>query len=277
MQWKESTLDRTDSLPNLKGLTIFITGGNRGIGLCTAMLAARDGANIAVVAKTSEPHPKLPETIYTAADKLTQAGGNVLPIKTDIRDEESVKDAVNQTVEKFGGIDILVNNASALSIAGTEGISMKAYDLSYGVTVRGTFMVTKYCLPHLLKSEHAHMLTMSPPLTKDPNSIKAQVPYGIAKQLMSMIAHGIAAEHPSIRSNCLWPKTVIATSAISNTVGEDFLKQTRSVDIMGQAAYEILLSKHTTGKFLFDDEVLIPAMGEFADCDPLELYPDLFI
>lgn len=173
MQWKESTLDRTDSLPNLKGLTIFITGGNRGIGLCTAMLAARDGANIAVVAKTSEPHPKLPETIYTAADKLTQAGGNVLPIKTDIRDEESVKDAVNQTVEKFGGIDILVNNASALSIAGTEGISMKAYDLSYGVTVRGTFMVTKYCLPHLLKSEHAHMLTMSPPLTKDPNSIKA--------------------------------------------------------------------------------------------------------
>ena len=172
MQYKQSTLNRTDSLPNLNGLTIFITGGNRGIGLATAMLAARDGANIAIAAKTSEPHPKLPETIYTAAEKLTKAGGNILPIKTDIRDEKSVEDAVAQTVEKFGGIDILVNNASALSMDNTVNITMKAYDLSYGVTVRGTFMVTKYCLPHLLKSEHAHMLTMSPPLTKDPNVIK---------------------------------------------------------------------------------------------------------
>ena len=172
MQYKKSTLDRTDSLPSLKGLTLFITGGNRGIGLATAMLAAKDGANIVVAAKTTEPHPKLPETIFTAADKLSQAGGNVLAIKTDIRDEDSVKNAIAKAVDEFGGIDILVNNASALSILGTEHITMKAYDLSYGVTVRGTFMVTKYCIPHLLKSSHPHMLTMAPPLTKDPNSIK---------------------------------------------------------------------------------------------------------
>jgi citronellol/citronellal dehydrogenase len=194
-----------------------------------------------------------------------------------VRSEESVQRAVDATVAEFGGIDILINNASAIMIEGTENITMKQFDLCHGVTARGTFMVTKICLPHLLKSQHAHILNMSPPLSTDPRTFTTAGPYAIAKQHMSMIVLGIAAEHPSIRANALWPKTLIGTSAVRNKSGPEYVKLTRTAEIMGLAAHMILLSKHTSGKFLFDDEIYLPNLRDFSECEVTELLPDLFI
>ena len=248
---------------SLNGKTLFITGASRGIGLAIAKRAARDGANIAIAAKTTEPHPKLDGTIYTAADEIEKAGGHALPIMCDIRDEESVKAAVKQTVEKFGGIDICINNASAISLTGTLNTPMKRFDLMFGVNVRGTYMTSAICVPHLLEAaklgRNPHILNLAPPLNLDPKWFKHHTAYTMAKYGMSMCVLGMAAEFKArgIAVNGLWPRTLIATAALQAIPGVDW-KMGRKPDIMADAAHVVLSrpSSHTTGQILIDDEVL---------------------
>ena len=251
---------------SLNGKTLFITGASRGIGLAIAKRAARDGANIAIAAKTTEPHPKLDGTIYTAADEIEKAGGHALPIMCDIRDEESVKAAVKQTVEKFGGIDICINNASAISLTGTLNTPMKRFDLMFGVNVRGTYMTSAICVPHLLEAaklgRNPHILNLAPPLNLDPKWFKHHTAYTMAKYGMSMCVLGMAAEFKArgIAVNGLWPRTLIATAALQAIPGVDW-KMGRKPDIMADAAHVVLSrpSSHTTGQILIDDEVLASA------------------
>jgi citronellol/citronellal dehydrogenase len=245
---------------SLKGKTLFITGASRGIGLAIALRAARDGANVTVAAKTTEPHPKLPGTIYTAAEEIEKAGGKALPVVCDIRDEQQVKDAVAKTVDTFGGIDILVNNASALGLTGTEMTEMKRYDLMNGINSRGTFMVGKYCLPHLRKGNNPHILTLSPPLDMSPKWFAPHLGYSMAKYGMSLCTLGWAEEYrdAGIAANSLWPHTVIATSASAFLGTDEIFKKARTPEIMADAAYTILTkpSREFTGKFCIDDVVL---------------------
>lgn len=260
---------------NLKDKVIFITGASRGIGLAIALKAAKDGANIAIAAKTSDPHPKLEGTIHTAAEEIRKAGGKCLPIQCDIRDEKSVKDAVELTVKTFGGIDILVNNASALYMSKAEETSMKQYDLAMSINSRGTFLVSKYCIPHLKKSKNAHILTISPPLyaATDPKVnwyARIGIGYTIAKLGMTLITHGLAEElrDDGIACNTLWPRTMIATAAVQNLLGGDeSMRKSRTPDIMGDAAYEIItsVSRSTTDQCFFDDEVLLSVYGQELD------------
>lgn len=252
---------------NLKGKTLFISGASRGIGLAIGLRAAQDGANVTIAAKTVTQHSKLEGTIYTAAKEIEKAGGNALPVQCDIRSEESVKKAVELTVEKFGGIDILVNNASAINLSGTEELEMKKYDLMQGVNARGTFLCSKYCLPYLKKSKNAHILTISPDIkeiTKIEN-FKDHLAYSTAKFGMSLCTFGMSEEfkqkgYDNIGVNCLWPKTTIATAATQNVLGGDTLvNASRKPQIMADAAYIILTSKSskTNGNFFYDDEVLL--------------------
>ncbi len=248
---------------SLKGKTLFISGGSRGIGLAIALRAARDGANIVIAAKTTEPHPKLPGTIYSAAEEIEAAGGHALPLMVDIRDEVSVAQACQQTAEKFGGIDILVNNASAIQLTNTENTPMKRFDLMHGVNARGTFVCTQACLPYLKASAAAgrnpHVLTLSPPLSMKAKWFQHHVAYTMAKYGMSMCTLGHAAEFApfGIAVNSLWPRTVIKTAALQVIPGVN-ADLGRTPEIMADAAWYILTSesRSTTGNFFVDDEVL---------------------
>ena len=271
---------------SLKGKTLFITGASRGIGLAIARRAAKDGANIVVAAKTTEPHPKLPGTIFTAAEEIEAAGGKALPVQVDIRDEANVQAAIDKTLEAFGGIDICINNASAIALTDTPNTPMKRYDLMHSINARGTFMTSKLCLPHLLKADNPHILNISPPLNMEPRWFGPHVAYTMAKYGMSLCVLGMAEEFKGrgVAVNALWPKTTIATSAVRNLMGgEEICKQSRKPDIMADAAHHILTqdSKALTGKFLVDEDVLRESgMTDFEGYSVVPgatLLPDFFI
>ena len=251
------------SLPkiSLEGKTIFMSGGSRGIGLAIALRAARGGANVAIAAKTTEPHPNLPGTIYTAAEEIEAAGGKALPLVCDIRDEAAVQNAVDAAAAKFGGIDICVNNASAIAMTGTEATSMKRYDLMNQVNARGTFLLSKTCLPYLRKSDNPHILNLSPPLDMSAKWFKNHTAYTMAKYGMSMCTLGMSEEFKKdgIAVNSIWPLTAIDTAAVRNVLGGDALaKMSRLPDIMADAAYVVMTkpAKDFTGQFVIDEEVL---------------------
>ena len=266
------------STRTLSGRTLFITGASRGIGLAIARRAAADGANVAIAAKTTEAHPKLPGTIFSGAAEVEAAGGHALPVQCDIRDETSVQEAVAQTVERFGGIDILVNNASAISLTPTEATPMKRFDLMFGVNVRGTFLCTQACLPHLRKSAVAgrnpHVLNMSPPLSMREHWFRNHVAYTMAKYGMSECTLGHAGEFRpfGIGVNSLWPRTAIATAALQMIPGVD-LSRCRKPEILADAAWWILTSdaKSTSGNFFIDDALL--AEHGVTDLDPYAVTP----
>ena len=269
----------------LAGRTVIMSGGSRGIGLAIAKRIAGDGANVALVAKTAEPHPKLPGTIYTAAEEIEAVGGTALPIVGDVRDEEQVAAAVVQTVEKFGGIDIVVNNASAINLAPMAQLEVKRFDLMQQINARGTFVLTKAALEHLRASGHAHVLTLSPPLSADPKWLKAHSAYTLSKYGMTMLTLGLAADEAEngIGANCLWPRTIIATAAVQNLLGGDqAMAAARTPDIYADAAYEIVCRdpRECTGNAFIDDEVLAEAgVTDFSkyQAPDAELALDLFV
>nr|XP_020478122.1 hydroxysteroid dehydrogenase-like protein 2 isoform X2 [Monopterus albus] len=273
-------------LPNtgkLAGCTLFITGASRGIGKAIALKAARDGANIVIAAKTAIPHPKLPGTIYTAAQEVEAAGGKALACVVDIRDEQQVGDAVQKAVDKFGGIDILVNNASAISLTGTLVTPMKKVDLMLGINLRGTYLTSKLVIPHLLKSRSPHILNLSPPLNLNPIWFKNHTAYTMAKYGMSMCVLGMAEEfRGQIAVNALWPKTAIQTAAMDMIGGEGVAKQCRTTDIIADAAY-VVLSRPVdyTGHFLVDEDVLkeqgVHNFDQYAVQPGHPLLPDFFL
>ncbi len=243
----------------LQGKTLFITGASRGIGLAIARRAARDGANIAIAAKTAEPHPKLPGTIHTAAAEIEALGGRALPLVVDVRDEAAIGEAVDRTVAHFGGLDICVANASAISLTGTAETEMKRFDLMHQINLRGTFATAQACIPHLKKAANPHVLVLSPPLDMNPRWFRPHVAYTIAKYGMSMCVLGMAEEfRGEIAFNALWPHTPIATAAIQNRFGEAGMAETRTPEIMADAAYAIFRkdSRTFTGRFLLDDLLL---------------------
>jgi len=245
----------------LAGKTLFVTGASRGIGLAIALRAARDGANVAIAAKTAEPHPKLPGTIYTAAEEIEAAGGKALPLIVDVRDEASVLAAVEATVGKFGGIDICVNNASAISLTGTLATDMKRYDLMNQINARGTFLTSKACIPHLKRAANPHVLMLSPPLDMSPKWFAGHTAYSMAKFGMSMCVLGMSAEFApdGIAFNALWPRTGIATAAIRFALaGDEGMRRCRTPEIMADAAHAVFLkpAKSFTGNFLIDDSFL---------------------
>ena len=251
-------------MASLQGKTLFITGASRGIGLAIALRAARDGANVAIAAKTAEPHPKLQGTIYTAAEEIRAAGGRALPLVCDIRDEAQVIAAIDQTVAEFGGIDVCVNNASAISLTNSQATDMKRYDLMMGINSRGTFMVSKYCIPHLKKSDNPHILMLSPPLDMNVKWFEHSTAYTMAKFGMSMVVLGLSGElkRAGIAVNALWPRTTIATAAVGNLLGGDaMIRCSRTPEIMGDAAHAILTksAREFTGQFCIDDKVLYAA------------------
>lgn len=271
---------------SLQGKTLFVTGASRGIGLAIALRAARDGANIAIAAKTAEPHKHLPGTIYTAAKEIEDAGGQAIPLIVDVRDEASVYDAVQKTVERFGGIDICVNNASAILLTGTLATDMKRYDLMNQVNVRGTYLTSKACIPHLKNAANPHVLMLSPPLDMSPRWFEGHTAYSMAKFGMSMCVLGMAAEFKAdgIAFNALWPRTGIATAAIKFALaGEEGMKACRTPEIMADAAHAIFekRAREFTGNFLIDDSFLY-AEGE-RDFDKYRvdpttrLMPDFFV
>ena len=273
-------------MADLKNKTLFISGGSRGIGLAIAKRAARDGANIIIAAKTAEPHPKLPGTIYTAAEDIEAAGGQALPVVCDIREEDAVTAAVAAGVGKFGGIDICVNNASAISLRPTMQTSMRRFDLMHQINTRGTFLVSKTCIPHLLESDNPHILNLSAPLNMDEKWFKGHVAYTIAKYGMSMCVLGMAGEfrEQGIAVNALWPRTGIATAAVQNLLGGDEMtKRSRKPEIMADAAHIILTkpSREFTGNFCIDDEILesagITDLSAYAVDPSMELMPDFFV
>jgi len=271
---------------SLAGRTLFVTGASRGIGLAIALRAARDGANIAIAAKTAEPHKHLPGTIYTAAKEIEAAGGQALPLVVDVRDEASVFDAVEKTAAAFGGIDICVNNASAIQLTGTLATDMKRYDLMHQINARGTFLTSKACIPHLKRAANPHVLMLSPPLDMSPRWFGTHVAYTMAKFGMSMCVLGMAEEFRAdgIAFNALWPRTGIATAAIQFALsGEEGMRQCRTVEIMADAAHAIFekSAREFTGNFLIDDTFLY-AEGErdFEKyrVDPTRpLMPDFFV
>jgi citronellol/citronellal dehydrogenase len=272
------------STASLKGKTLFITGASRGIGLAIGLRAARDGANVVIAAKTAEPNPKLPGTIHTAAKEIDAAGGKGLAVLCDIRFEDQVAAAVAKAVETFGGIDILVNNASAISLTGTEQTPMKRYDLMHSINTRGTFLVSQQCIPHLKKAANPHILNLSPPLNMETRWFAPHVAYTMAKFGMSMCVLGMAGEFKGkIAVNALWPRTTIATAAIKNLLGGDAaMKGSRKPEIMGDAAHAILTkSVEFSGKFLIDDEVLAAEgktdLSEYAVDPTAKLLPDFFV
>ena len=271
-------------MSNLRGKTLFITGASRGIGLAIAVRAAAEGANIVVAAKTVTPNPKLPGTVYTAASAIEAAGGNALPLPVDIRFEDQVTAAVEKAVERFGGIDILVNNASAISLAGTADTSLKRFDLMMGVNLRGTFVCSQACLPHLAKSANPHILTLSPPLDVRAKWFAPHLAYTIAKYGMSMCVLGMSEEFRplGIAVNALWPCTLIATAALQVIPGAE-PDRGRTPDIVAEAAVDILKrdSHSTTGNFFTDEQVLAQAgitdLSAYAVMPGMPLRGDLFL
>jgi citronellol/citronellal dehydrogenase len=271
---------------SLQGKTLFITGASRGIGLAIALRAAKDGANIAIAAKTAEPHRHLPGTIYSAADDIEKAGGKALPLVVDVRDEASVLQAVERTVEIYGGIDICVNNASAIQLTGTLATDMKRYDLMHQINTRGTYLTSKACIPHLKRAANPHVLMLSPPLDMSPRWFAPHVAYTMAKFGMSMCVLGMAAEFKDdgIAFNALWPRTGIATAAIQFALGgEEGMRQCRTPQIMADAAHAIFLkpAREFTGRFLIDDSLLYDeGVRDFEPyrVDPSRpLMPDFFV
>ncbi len=269
---------------SLKGKTLFISGASRGIGLAIGLRAARDGANVVIAAKTSEPHPKLPGTIHSAAAEIEAAGGKALALMVDIREESQVLDAVARTVETFGGIDILVNNASAISLTGTLETPMKRYDLMHHVNTRGTYLCSQACIPHLKKAANPHILNLSPPLNMDAKWFKNHVAYTMAKFGMSMCVLGMAAEFEGeLAVNALWPRTAIATSAINLIGGPAMMAGCRTVDIMSDAAHLILTrdSRACTGNFFIDEDLLREAgvtdFERYSVTPGATLIPDFFV
>ena len=270
---------------SLNGKTIFITGASRGIGLAIALRAARDGANIVVAAKTTEPHPKLPGTIYTAAQEIEAAGGKALAIPVDVRDEAQVQSAVQRTVETFGGIDILINNASAISLTGTLETPMKRYDLMHQINTRGTYLCSQACLPLLKQAKNPHILNLAPPLNMSPRWFKNHVAYTMAKYGMSMCVLGMSAEFADdgIGVNALWPRTAIATAAIAMIGGPGMLAGCRTPEIMSDAAHVILTrdSRSTNGNFFIDEDLLretgIADFDRYAASPGATLITDFFI
>jgi citronellol/citronellal dehydrogenase len=274
----------------LAGKTLFITGASRGIGLAIAERAARDGANVAIAAKTSDPHPRLPGTIHTAAEAVERAGGKALPLQVDIRDDVTVAAAVDEAARHFGGIDIVVNNASAIHLADTASTPVKRFDLMLGVNVRGSYVVTQAALPHLHASARAgrgpHVLTMSPPISLDPRWLGPHAAYTLSKYGMTLLALGWAAEwaEEGIGSNALWPRTIIATAAVQNLLGGDeMVRRSRTPAIVADAAHRILTSdpRSLSGKCLIDEDVLrAGGVGDFSGYavdSSAEPFPDLFL
>ena len=246
---------------SLKNKTLFITGASRGIGLAIGLKAARDGANIAIAAKTDTPHPKLPGTIYTAAEEIEKAGGRALPLVVDVRDEDQVKAALARTAETFGGIDIVVNNASAVQLTPVTETDMRKFDLMNGINARGTFMVSKFAIPYLEKADNPHILMNAPPLDMQEKWFAPHTAYSMAKFGMSLVVLGLAGElrAKGIAVNALWPRAAIATSAIQNLLGGDMImRMSRKPDIMADAAYAVFAqdAKTFTGQFLIDDSFL---------------------
>jgi len=273
-------------MSTLSGKTLFITGASRGIGLAIALRAARDGANVAVAAKTRDPHPKLPGTVYTACEEIEKAGGKALACITDIRFEDQVADAVKRTVETFGGIDVLINNASAIQLTRTPETPMKRFDLMHQINARGTYVCTQACIPHLRRSKNPHVLTLSPPLNLEPRWFGPHVAYSLAKYGMSLCVLGHAEElkDDGIAVNALWPRTVIATAAVQNLLGGDeTMRRSRKPEIMADAAHAILTkpSRSFTGNFCIDDEVLRAAgvtdLEQYSCTPGSELAPDFFV
>ena len=271
---------------SLKDKVIFISGGSRGIGLAIAKKAATDGAKIIIAAKTAEPHPKLPGTIYTAAEEIISAGGDALPLICDIRSEDNVRDTINKGVDHFGGIDICINNASAIQLTNVTDTEMKRYDLMHQINGRGTYMVSKFCLPHLKKADNPHILNLAPPLDISAKWFANTVAYTMAKYTMSMCVLGMAEEFKpdGIAVNALWPRTAIATAAVQNHLGGDeIMKLSRNVDIMADSAYSILTkdSKSFTGNFCIDDLVLyedgVKDFSKYASVPFDQLMPDFFV
>ena len=271
---------------DLKGKTLFITGASRGIGKAIGLRAARDGANVVIAAKTVEPHPKLPGTIHSAAAEMEAAGGRALAVAVDIRDEDSVKEAVRRTVETFGGLDVLVNNASAIDLRGTLDLPVKKWDLMHGVNARGTWLCSKMALPHLLKAENPHILNISPPLNLEARWFAPHVAYTMAKFGMSLCVLGMAEEfrEAGVAVNALWPKTTIATAAVMNLLGgQELVERSRTPEIVADAAHAVLTrpSRECTGNYFLDEEVLraegLTDFGRYAVKPGVELMPDFFV
>jgi citronellol/citronellal dehydrogenase len=278
-------MEQYASAGSLTGKTVFITGGSRGIGKAIALRLAKAGANIAIAAKTVDPHPKLEGTIYTAAEEIAALGVKVLPLQVDIRHEEQIQAAVDETARVFGGIDILINNASAISLTPTEQTEAKRFDLMHSINVRGTFLVCRACLPHLKQSANGHIVTLSPPLDMNPKWFAPHLAYTISKYNMSMIAMGLAAElKGKVGVNTVWPKTTIATAAVQNLLGGEFLIQrSRKPDIVADAVHAIVSkpAADCTGNFFIDEDVLkqegITDFTHYAVNPANPLQPDLFI
>ncbi|MAZ25158.1 MAG: short chain dehydrogenase [Porticoccaceae bacterium] len=276
-------------MENLSGKTLFISGASRGIGLAIAKRAARDGANIVIAAKTKEPHPRLPGTIYTAAEEIESSGGKALPLIVDVRFEDQVEAAIEATISKFGGLDILINNASAINLSDTDSLSMKNYDLMHSINTRGTFLCSKKAVPYLKKSENPHVINLSPPLNMETRWFQNHVGYTMAKFGMSMCVLGMHSEYKrfGIAFNALWPRTAIATAAVANHLGgEVMMAKSRTPEIMADAAYIIMNrdSKKFTGNFCIDDEILnsegITDLVKYQvdqNLDISDLVPDFFI
>lgn len=276
-------------MANLLGKTVFITGASRGIGRSIALKCARDGANVVLASKTSDPHPKLAGTIHTVAAEVIAAGGKALPIQLDVRFEEDVQKAVALTVETFGGVDVLVNNAGAISLTGIDSTPMKKFDLMLGINARAVFLCTQVCLPHLIASakagRHPHVLSMSPPVNLDPRWIKGHAAYTLSKYGMTLITMGTALElqEYGVAMNALWPRTVISTAAIEMLMGDEGMQKSRTPEIMADAAYAIVTTEKLalTGRALLDDEILkergVTDFSTYNSVPGVEPLPDLYV
>jgi len=268
-----------------KNKTVIMSGGSRGVGLEIAKALGKDGANIAILAKTTEPHPTLPGTIFTAAEEIEEVGGSALPIVCDIRYEEQVEAAVEEAASKFGGIDICINNASAIHLTDTVNTPMKRYDLMHNINVRGTFMLSQKCIPHLIKGDNSHILTLSPPLDIARKWFGMTLAYTTAKYGMSLVAHGLAEElgKYNVASNCLWPRTSLDTAAVRNVIGEELVKGSRKPSIYADAAYAVLKrdSSSCTGNFFLDQDVLeeegVTDFDQYAIDPEAKLVSDFFV
>ena len=268
-----------------KNKTVIMSGGSRGVGLEIAKALGKDGANIAILAKTTEPHPTLPGTIFTAAEEIEEVGGTALPIVCDIRYEEQVAAAVEEAASKFGGIDICINNASAIHLTDTVNTPMKRYDLMHNINVRGTFMLSQKCIPHLIKGNNSHILTLSPPLDIARKWFGMTLAYTTAKYGMSLVAHGLAEElgKHNVASNCLWPRTSLDTAAVRNVIGEELVKGSRKPSIYADAAYAVLKrdSSSCTGNFFLDQDVLeeegVTDFDQYAIDPEAKLVSDFFV
>ena len=268
-----------------KNKTVIMSGGSRGVGLEIAKALGKDGANIAILAKTTEPHPTLPGTIFTAAEEIEQVGGNAQPIVCDIRFEEQVEAAVEETASKFGGIDICINNASAIHLTDTVNTPMKRYDLMHNINVRGTFMLSQKCIPHLKNGDNPHILTLSPPLDIERKWFGMTLAYTTAKYGMSLVAHGLAEElgKHNVASNCLWPRTSLDTAAVRNVIGAELVKGSRKPSIYADAAYAVLKrdSSTCTGNFFLDQDVLeeegVSDFDQYAIDPEATLVSDFFV